>query len=244
MNASLLQTAFAQPHAWMGALALITFWTAALARKGSQTHRYAGRLFLVAMLGILLTALPLTVATWLRGQVVWATFLAYLVILVAVNCLNAWRAIRFRSDFAGYINPGFRIGALVLGLSGLGVMAVGAVHGAIVLMAFGLVGPLTAWQSLRLIRRGPDDRQWWLRSHFGAMIGNGIATHIAFFQIGLVRLFAELGSAWIINIAWLLPLAIGIIASVILDRRYRPATTNPAGGPVGRPRFGWRRAVR
>ncbi|MGY6631508.1 MAG: hypothetical protein ACXIUL_10920 [Wenzhouxiangella sp.] len=238
MNASLLQTAFAQPHAWLGALALVSFWTAALARKGSQPHRYAGRIFLLAMLGILITAIPLTVATWLRGQVVWATFLAYLVILVAVNCLNAWRAIRFRSDFSRYASRSFRVGAIVLGLAGVGVMTVGAYHGAIILMAFGLIGPLTAWQSLRLVRRGPDDRQWWLRSHFGAMIGNGIATHIAFFQIGLARVFADLGTAWIINIAWLLPLVVGIVASVILSRRYQLATTSPAVEPAGTPRSG------
>ncbi len=222
MDASLLQSWFAQPHAWVGALALVSFWTAVLARKGSRSHRYAGRLFLLAMLAILLTALPLTVATWLRGQTTWAVFLAYLVILVGINCLNAWRAIRYRADFPGYANMGFRAGAVVLGLAGLAVVAVGLKHGAPILIAFGAIGPLAAWQSLKLAQRGPSDRQWWLRSHFGAMIGNGVATHIAFFQIGLARLFADLGFDLIINIAWLAPLLVGAIAGYLLDRRFSP----------------------
>ena len=219
MDASTLQSWFAQPHAWIGALALVTFWIAAFARKGSHTHRYAGRVFLLAMLGILITSVPLTVATWLRGQLVWAVFLAYLVILVGVNCLNAWRAIRHRADFPRFANAGFRAGAVLLGLAGLGVVAVGIHYGAVILIAFGAIGPLVAWQNLKLARRGPSDRQWWLRSHYGAMIGNGVATHIAFFQIGLARLFAELGLHMIINIAWLAPLLIGAIAGFLLDRR-------------------------
>ena len=219
MSATLLQSWFALPHAWIGALALVSFWTAALARKGSQAHRYAGRVFLLAMLGILITALPLTISTWLRGQAVWAVFLGYLVILVGVNCLNAWRAIRHRADFSRYANAGFRAGAIVLGLAGLAVVAVGIHYGAVILIAFGAIGPLAAWPSLRLAHRGPSDRQWWLRSHYGAMIGNGVATHIAFFQIGLARLFAELGMQLIINIAWLAPLLIGAIAGFLLDRR-------------------------
>ena len=53
------------------------------------------------------------------------------------------------------------------------------------------------------------------------MIGDGVATHIAFFQIGLARLFAELGMQLIINIAWLAPLLIGAIAGTLLDRRFK-----------------------
>ena len=105
MSASFLQSWFALPHAGIGALALVSFWTAALARKGSQAHRYAGRVFLLAMLGILITALPLTIST------------------------------------------------------GLGVVAVGIHYGALILIAFGAIGPLAARPSLRLGRRGPSYRQ-------------------------------------------------------------------------------------
>lgn len=220
MNNSFLQSWFALPHAWIGALALVSFWTAALARRGGQAHRYAGRVFLLAMAGILITALPLTIATWLRGQTIWAVFLAYLLILVGVNCLNAWRVIRYRDEFSRYANGGFRAGAIVLGLAGLGVVAVGIKHNAAILIAFGAIGPLVAWQNLKLARSGPTSRQWWLRSHYGAMIGNGVATHIAFFQIGLARLFAELDLHLIVNIAWLAPLLVGAIAGLLLDRRF------------------------
>jgi hypothetical protein len=60
------------------------------------------------------------------------------------------------------------------------------------------------------------------------MIGNGVATHIAFMQIGLMRLFPELGSTMIQHLAWFGPLAVGIAAGFWLDRRYiRPRATPP-----------------
>ncbi|TVQ41730.1 MAG: hypothetical protein EA370_01185 [Wenzhouxiangella sp.] len=240
MTAIQLQAWFALPHAWLGGLALISYWFAALAGKGSGAHRLAGRVFLLAMVGVVLTALPLSVATWLNGHVIWAVFLAYLVVLVSVNCLNAWRAVRHRNSFEHFANGCFRAGAIVLGLAGLATVALGLIHGAILLIAFGAIGPLAAWQSLRLSRRGPSDGRWWLRSHYGAMIGNGVATHIAFFQIGLARLFADLGMAMIVNIAWLGPLVVGALIGYLLDRRWgrskkpraslAPAASNPLAG--------------
>ncbi len=221
MNATLLQAWFAQPHAWLGTLALLSFWVAALARKGSRPHRYAGRVFLLAMAAVVLTAVPLTLASWLRGHVVTATFLAYLIVLVTVNGLNAWRAIRWRADFAAYANRGFRWGAWILGLTGTAVVVFGLVRMVPILIGFGLVGPILAWQSLRMARRGPTHSLWWLRSHYGAMLGNGAATHIAFLQIGLSRFLSELGLPVILNIAWFGPLLVATVAGVLLDRRYR-----------------------
>jgi hypothetical protein len=63
------------------------------------------------------------------------------------------------------------------------------------------------------------------------MIGNGVATHIAFLQIGLLRLVPELGATVIQHLAWFAPLAVGIAAGRWLDRRYlrpRPVTPKPA----------------
>ena len=61
-------------HSLAGAVSLLTFWLAAFARKGGPLHRGSGKVYLVAMLGICVTALPMAATFFLRGQNGIATF--------------------------------------------------------------------------------------------------------------------------------------------------------------------------
>ena len=77
-----LLSGFAQPHALIGTIALVTFWTAALVKKGTPLHKRVGKVYLLAMIGVVLTAMPLALGYALEGQWVGAAFLGYLVVLV------------------------------------------------------------------------------------------------------------------------------------------------------------------
>lgn len=209
-------------HIAAGSLALAGFWGAALARKGSPIHRRAGQLHLLAMVVILVTAVPLSIRFLIAGQTVTAVFFAYLVILVGHSCRTGWRAIRDRRDFAAFAGPAYRIGGLAVTAAGIVVAGIGLANQAWILVAFGALGPLIGSEVLRLVRRGPDAPNWWLRQHFGAMIGNGVATHIAFAQIGLGRILGNLDAEWIQYLGWLGPLALGLAAGFWLERKHRP----------------------
>ena len=54
-------------HIAAGSVALLTFWTAAIARKGSSIHKAVGKGYLLSMLGILATALPMLVSELRRA---------------------------------------------------------------------------------------------------------------------------------------------------------------------------------
>jgi hypothetical protein len=95
-------------HLAAGTLALLTYWGAALARKGSPLHIAVGRTYLSAMVVVLVTAAGLTVAFVVRGQPAIGTFLAYLVVITATACWLAWRAIRTKHAPAAYFGAGFR----------------------------------------------------------------------------------------------------------------------------------------
>lgn len=230
MTVTQLLSAFATPHALAGTVALGTFWTAGLAKKGSPLHKRAGKIYLLAMLGIIVTAVPLALSAALKGQWVGAAFLAYLVVLVSHSCRLAWTAIKWKRDFAKFTGTGHRVSAVVLAISGIAVSGLGMAYGAWLLIIFGMIGPLSALGSLKLIRTGRQSPKWWLKEHYGAMIGNGVATHIAFLQIGLMRLIPELGNTMVQHLAWFGPLTLALLAGTWLDRRYmrpRPAPVSP-----------------
>ena len=223
---------FVFPHVAAGTVALTLFWLAALMRKGTTLHRRIGQAYLVAMSVILITSVPLVSLAWLRGHVVGAIFLAYLILLVGLSCRNTLAAIRFRRSPERFFGLDLRVLVSVVGLSGLGVVVLGFSRGAWILVGFGLIGPFAFIETVKRIREMNQGSQvaknWWLREHYGAMIANGAATHIAFFQIGLNRLFPNLDMGVLQNLAWFGPLIVSGLVAVWLNRRYPSTSANAA----------------
>ncbi|MDQ3229193.1 MAG: hypothetical protein M3Q13_05590 [Pseudomonadota bacterium] len=212
-------------HATFGVLALLTFWTAAFARKGSPLHRRLGQGYLLAMLGIIVTALPMAAHKFAQGQPVIAAFLAYLVVITATGVWGAWRAIRDKHDVVRFTGPVYAGFAWLCLLSGVGVLALGIKAGAPLLMGFSVIGLFTGQDMLRKRRncaRLAAQPRWWLVEHYTAMLGNGIATHIAFLAIGLPKLLPAVDGAAMHYLAWFGPLVVALVAKVAVDRRWKP----------------------
>ena len=212
-------------HGLIGILALSAFWTAGFTRKGSPLHKASGKIYLLTMAGILLTACPLVLSMLLNGQQIAAMFFAYLIVITTTGVWNSWRAIKDKRDWARYTGPIYKFLMGLNGVSGLAVIYAGlslAKQNAGIFIAFSLVGILSALKMWRFKRKPPNDARWWLKEHFGAMIGNGVATHIAFLSIGLPKLLPMLSGPLLQNIAWLGPLGLSIVAGFYLNRKYMP----------------------
>ncbi len=218
-------------HGAIGIIALFAFWTAALLRKGSPVHRRVGQGYLVAMVGIIVTALPLAGYKFQMGKPVVAAFLAYLAVITATSMWSGWRAIRDQDDVRRYTGAIYAGLAWLCLVSGMGVLALGANVGSPLLAGFSAVGILVGQDMLRT-RRNRDrlaaQPRWWLTEHYSAMLGNGVATHIAFLGIGLPKLLPAVEGATVQYLAWFGPLAVAFVAKTIIDRRWRPPARVPA----------------
>ena len=215
----------AMAHAGLGTLALVTYWSAGLAKKGSPLHKRSGKVYLGAMAALLALALPMTVQVWAARGVVTGGFLAYLLVIVATTVWIAWRAIRDKRDWARFTGRGYRVLMWANLASGIAIALVGiflAQQLQLVIIAFSAIGIVSFVQMRRFAHQAPDEPRWWLRQHLNAMLGNGVATHIAFLAIGLPRLLPTLQGPVFQNVAWLGPLAVSAIAGVWLTRKYLP----------------------
>jgi hypothetical protein len=218
-------------HAGLGVLALATFWIAALAKKGSAPHKLAGKIYVLVMAGLLLPAIPLSWRAFANFSIVFGTFLFYLVLITGTAVWRAWTAVRRKRDFASYANGNFRrLGWLNIA-AGAAILGVGAVNAQPVLLGFSVVGILSGRNMLRLAEAGPPHARWWMAEHITAILGCGVATHIAFLLIGLPRV---LPAGWngpvLQTFGWLAPLAASFIAGRLLARKYLPAPA-PAQSP-------------
>ena len=114
---------------------------------------------------------------------------------------------------------------LVAGGASLGV---GLKYSISLFAMFSIVGFVNGVSMLQFARKAPDNPRWWMVEHGGAMIANGVATHIAFLSIGLPRLLPSLSGSTLQTLAWMGPLALAVLANVWLRKRYGRAQTSPS----------------
>ena len=220
-------------HGLVGLVALVTFWLAAAAKKGSPLHLRTGKVYMIAMIGIILTATPMATIIALRGHALNALFLFYLSIITATGVWQGWRAVKRKRDQAAYRSGPYAAIAVLNLLAAVTVFVAGQRGGNVLLMAFSAIGAINGVQMLVRRARPLAETRWWLREHFGAMIGCGVATHVAFLSIGLNRLIAAAGlhaPSWFGMVGWFLPLALSIVVGIRLNRKYFPKRA--AGEPV------------
>jgi uncharacterized membrane protein len=217
-------------HIACGVVALATYWIAALSRKGSPLHRGAGKAYLAGMVGIVLTSIVLAASFLLDGKTGTGTFLAYLVVITATAMWQGWTAIRRKRDQAAYRDRAY-LGVAVLNLaSGAVVFVLGLRSGNALLMGFCWIGIVLGAQMLWRAWKPLDEAKWWLREHIGAMLGCGIATHVAFLSIGLNRIVDLLGLEMDLGLLpWFGPVVVAMAAGAWMKRKYLKA---PAARPL------------
>ncbi len=208
-------------HVAAGTVALVTFWLAAVLRKGSARHRFVGRAFLLAMAVVIVSGAPLALQRLLGGHPVTAAFLGYLLLIVGTTVWLSWRAIRDRAAPQRYLGRVYHALAVANVLAGAGILVLGASVGNALLIGFSLIGIVSGLDMWRRRRVIPSQPRWWVEEHYGAMVGNGAATHVAFLAIGLPRLLPQVSESALFYAAWFLPVVLSVLAKVWLDRRYR-----------------------
>jgi hypothetical protein len=212
-------------HALSGLVALITFWVAALAKKGSPLHVRIGKTYMIAMLGIIVTAVPMAIIIAMRGNPGTATFLAYLVVITASSMWLGRRAIRSKRDQAALRGGAYPAVAVLNLVASVAVFAIGLKTSQVLLMGFSIVGLLTGAQMLIRRSRPLAIVRWWMKEHIAAMVGCGVATHIAFLAIGMNRIIDMLGlqpPEGFNLLAWFGPLVVAAVSGVWLNRKYLP----------------------
>jgi hypothetical protein len=217
-------------HLSAGTVALFAFWLSAVLRKGSRSHIRVGRLFLIAMSGVLLTAAPLAGFAFSRGLTIVGVFLLYLVVITGTACWTAWRAIRDQRAFERFTGITYKSLAWINIVAGVIVLVLGLRFDQIIFVGLSTVGLVTGPLMLRFAHKRPQDRRWWLVEHFSGVIGAGVAMHIAFLSIGAARFLPSSIAEYSQMFAWFGPLVVAFTARLWITRRYKAGRLLPNVG--------------
>lgn len=211
-------------HALSGFTALLAGGLAMGAAKGKHLHRLAGKIYFYGMTGVFVTAVLVSLAKNLPFLLM-VGFFSYHMVCSGYRALYLKKLhIQQRPSYidwliaaiAGTFNTtllAWGIYKLVLYSQPVGIIAV----------VFGLIGMQFVFQNLRTFFRKPKEKNHWLQSHIGGMMGGYIATWTAFLVVNISFLPPL--------VVWLGPMAIGIPVIIFHIRKVKQKTTvGQAGG--------------
>jgi hypothetical protein len=197
-------------HILIGTVVLASFWTAALATKGSALHRRGGKTYVVAMTGLLAATMVMTVGMVFDGDPRRAMFNVYVTLISVVSVWMAWSSIAWRHDIRRYLGWPYRL--LCCALAGYGLFVLSLAPRmpeparAAMVTAFGILGlAIAAAMAWRLWKRD-DSLRWWLAEHLTAMGINFAATHASFSILAGGSIFPVLKDPWVrtaILVVWM-----------------------------------------
>ncbi|MES3629369.1 MAG: hypothetical protein PPP56_04295 [Longimonas sp.] len=197
-------------HIALGFLALFAGPAAMYARKGGTAHRRWGQVFAVSMGVVVVTAVPLAIASTNVFLLFVSGFSGYFV-------WTGVRALQHKPGGAGPARPDWiGTGSMLLVSMGLIVWG-GWMQGqstvASVALVFGSIGTALAGYDLYDLFAPASDPRAWFYTHLSRMLGGYIAAVTAFATTTLTMLPPL--------VRWLGPTAVGVAGIVWLTRSYR-----------------------
>jgi uncharacterized membrane protein len=190
--------------------------------KGGKQHKRWGMVYLWAMGGVAVTALPMA---FYRPVL----FLAMVAVFSFYAAFSAYRVLKLKDLARGgrakaidWIAAGMTFCSSAM-LAVLAVVSPRTVQNmGVVAIVFGLLGMGLAFGQMRTFVSKPTEKLFWMKTHIGNFIGSYIAAWSAFSVVTLSR---YMGNHWYV---WLWPTMIGVPASVLTVayflRKFGPKT--------------------
>jgi len=200
-------------HAGLGGLALISGAVALVVKKGSRTHKKAGKVFYYTML---LSATLASIVSLLPNHE--SPFLLSIGVFSLYFLISGYRSLKFKRQ-TSELKPDKMIASGIL-LTGL-IMILYPIflYGQpnIILLVFGIAGIVFGLRDLRSFRNPKALKKKWLKLHLGKMTGGYIAAVSAFFVVNEI-----LPGIW----NWFVPSIFGSAYIVYWMRKLKEKKTN------------------
>lgn len=206
-------------HIISGGLSLVSGFIAIFTRKGKMWHRYAGKVYFLAMTFVFITGIGIAGYTFNRFLFLIA-FLSYYSVFSGVRFLKLKKLHKGqRPEWFDWLAGGINFIANMIFIS-LGLVyffSNDANSGAAMLsMGFGLGGIVISYTNMKPFFIKPENGTYWYPAHIGNMMGGYIATTTAFLSTVVTR-FDLMNPL----LAFALPSLIGVPLLIYWTRKVR-----------------------
>ncbi|HWB46918.1 MAG TPA: hypothetical protein VG900_15900 [Hyphomicrobiaceae bacterium] len=163
-------------HMAIGSVAVLLYWGALLAVKGSPWHRAWGKGFFIALMVVVASVGPVLLLKPYEPALL-IQFI-YLTLCAGTVAMLGWTAIRWKGDVERFRGTHFKVMGAAIFLLGLVVLGAGIATGRALTAVFSWVGLVYGGAMLCFawMRAEPHPR-WWLAWHLNAVAGLFNAVH-------------------------------------------------------------------
>lgn len=190
-------------HAFFGGLGLITGMLSILVKKGAINHKKAGKVFSYSM--VISSVISLFIARMPHHE---NLFLFLIGIFTVYMVLSGNRALTLKSKTkskADTIDKSISGAMLLTSIIMLVIGTIGMVHridNSILYVFFGCFGVLMTFKDFQTFKTFTKNKNAWIKSHIGRMVGALIASVTAFMVAGL-----HIGT----TLVWMTPTILGTV---------------------------------
>jgi len=206
-------------HIIFGSISLIAFWVPVIVKKGGDVHIKAGKVYVLCMWVVVVTAVMLSIINLYNGLYIVSAFLGFLAVITGHPLWYGMVILKHKKVVPDQVFMVNKILNWVLFLGGAGLLIWALllkVEGqAILLLIFGIIG-ISSSAPLIFASKKPVN---WLAEHIQGLLGTGIAAYTAFFAFGGSRLLGHVFTNQLIAIPWILPTIIGVFGIKYYNRK-------------------------
>ncbi len=197
-------------HIIVGSLSLVVFWIPVFVKKGGDIHAKIGKIYVILMWMVVLSAFVLSILNVIRGRFIVAGFLGFLSLLTAQPLWYGMVILKHKKSISDKVRKIQKALNYSIFISGLGLIlwsVLLSIQGeAILLLIFGILGVVSTFGN---IFNNHAVEKSWLEEHIEGLVGTGIAAYTAFFAFGASTLMGGIFTGSLIAIPWILPTIIG-----------------------------------
>lgn len=163
-------------HMALGSVAVLLYWGALMAVKGSPHHRAWGKAFFVALMVVVLSVGPILMLKPFEPALL-IQFI-YLTLCTGTVAMLGWTAIRWKDDVERFRGVHFKVLGVAIFVLGLVVLGAGIATGKVLTVVFSWVGLVYGGAMLRFAWMRADlHPRWWMGWHLNAVAGLFNAVH-------------------------------------------------------------------
>lgn len=201
-------------HVSFGFTSLILFWLPVFMKKGGKGHRVIGKLYVITMWVVVVSAALLCVKNVIIGKYFMAIFLGFISLITANPLWYGMAILKPKAQVSSkfhWIRMLFEVAIVLYGACMLAYgISLNGKDSAVLMIIFGCLG-IMGIPSLIKKLKGPRENEDRIRLHMIGLLSSGIAAYTAFFVFGGYTWMSKLLHGMLGILPWTLPGLVGAI---------------------------------